>query len=295
MKNLFFLFFAFHLFAQECCDEKSIWDYHPIHVGGNGLFIGKADIDFKRGGGRDGDLLFNKENAYLYTFLPISKCSFFIPRVEWNTFEMNWNRNPRFNETRFHYMQFALSFVSQAVETWRWVARADYNIDIKHFSHPNTYGLFSALLWGAHEFHRKWHYHVGALGYTGFEGQEIYPIIGLDFSPNKKWMFQAVFPINYSVEYALNERWRLALKARPLKERFRAGKMEPSPRSIFTYSSMGLEFNVHYEKFLQLEIEFFGGYNFGGSFYIKDRTGQNPLYRNLGGAPYGGASLNWGI
>lgn len=295
MKKLTLLLLSLSLYAQEPCEEaKSIWDYHPVHVGGNGIFIGKADLDRKRGS-HDGDLIFNKANAFIYTFVPINQCNFFLPRIEYNTFEMNWNRNPRFHETRFHYMQFALTFLTTGLDKWRWIARADYNIDIKHFSHPGTYGLFSALLWGTHEMHHKWHYHVGAFGYTGFEGQEVYPIIGLDFAPNKKWFFQVVFPINYSIEYHFNERWTLALKGHPMKERFRAGKLEPDPRSVFNYSTMGLELNLGYEKFLNLEWEVFAGYNFGGTFYIKDRSGHRALYTNIHGAPYAGASLNWGI
>ncbi len=294
MKKFFALLFAFRLFAYECCgEEKSFWDYHPLHVGGNLIAVGRADIEKKRGGD-DGDLFYDKANAFAYFLLPISDCSFFIPRVEWNTFTMDWNHNPRFHETHFHFVQFALSFLTQAVETWKWIARIDYNMDIKHF-HSHKYALFSALLWGIHEFRENWHYHVGALGYTGFEGQEIYPIIGLDYALNKKWLFQAVFPIQYSIEYALTDEWRLSLKGRPFKERFRTGKLEPSPRSVFSYSTTGLEFNVHYEKFLRLEIELFAGYNFGGDFYIKNRNGRNALYTYVGGAPYAGLTLNWGI
>ncbi len=293
---LVILLFAFSLSAEEFCEpsSESIWDYHPIHVGGNLIAIGKANVEIKNGS-QDGELTYNKANAFLYCFLPVNRTSYFLPRVEWTTFTMDWNQNPKFNDTHFHYIQFALTFLSIAVEKWRWISRVDYNIDVKHFSHPKTYGLFSALLWGSYEIHRKWHYHIGAFGYTGFEGDEVYPVIGFDYSPNKKWMFQAVFPINYSIEYSLNKEWRLSLKGRPLKERFRSGRFEPQPRSVFNYSSMGAEFNVHYEKFLQLEAEFFAGYNFGGSFYVKDRRGRNSLYTHVQGTPYIGASLNWGI
>ena len=295
MKKLLLLFASFSLYAESLCEEgKTIWDYHPIHVGGNGTFFGKADLE-RRGGGSDGEIIFNKENAYIYTFVPINRCNFFLPRIEYNTFEMEWNRNPRFNQTRFHYMQFALTFLTNSLESWRWILRADYNIDIEHFSHAQTYGLFSALIWGTHELHKKWHYHVGAFGYTGFEGQEVYPIIGFDYAPNKKWLFQLIFPITYMIDYNFNERWRLSFKGRPLKERFRVGKLEPDSRSVFNYSTIGAELNLHYEKFLQLEFEVFAGYNFGGTFYLKDRTGHRSQYNNVHGAPYAGAGLNWGI
>ena len=46
---------------------------------------------------------------------------------------------------------------------------------------------------------------------------------------------------------------------------------------------------------MRLEVEIYGGYNFGGDFYIKDRAGKFPLYTTFGGAPYGGATLNYGF
>lgn len=293
MKRIFLFFFTATLIAQE--KEPSYWDFHPIHAGGNFIAIGQADVEARRGPER-GELYFNKANAYAYILLPVSHTSFFFPRVEYNVFNLHWNQNPKFHQTHFHYMQFVLTFYSIAVEKWRWILRGDYNIDVDHFEHPGSYGLYSALIWGTYELHRKWHYHIGALGYTGFAGEEVYPVIGLDFSPNKKWFFQAVFPITYSIEYILNNpEWRICLKGRPLKERFRTGKFEPQPKSVFAYSSTGLELNLHYEKFLRCEAEVFIGYNFGGSYYIKNQHGHHSLYTDVEGAPYVGASLNWGF
>lgn len=295
MKKLFFLFFALNLLAQDDFREgKTLWDFHPLHVGGNLIAIGKANVDLKNGR-HDGSVLFNKANLFTYFLLPISESSFFLPRLEWNSFTLDWNHNPRFKEKHFHYVQFALTFMSLAVQTWRWIARVDYNIDIKHFSHPKTYGLFSALLWGTHEIYDRSHFHVGALGYTGFSGEEVYPVIGFDYALNKKWFFQAVFPISYLIEYSFNDQWRIALKGRPLKERFRVGKYEPSPRSVFNYSTMGAEINLHYEKFLRLDFEIFVGYNFGGNLYFKNKRGNEALYTHFKSAPYGGLSVNWGI
>lgn len=108
-------------------------------------------------------------------------------------------------------------------------------------------------------------------------------------------MFQFIFPMNYSIEYSIGKEWRLSLKGRPLKERFRTGPREPQPRSIFSYSTIGAEFNIHYEKFLRVEAEVFVGYNFGGSMYIKDKMGHLPLYTNVQGAPYAGGNFNWGF
>jgi hypothetical protein len=225
--------------------------------------------------------------------LPISEKSYFFPRIEWNTFTLDWNNNPKFDQTHFYYLQFGLTFYTTALEKWRWIMRLDYNLDTKHFSKPGLYGLTTGLLWGSYQIHRKWHYHVGATGYVGMEGHTLYPLIGADYSPNKKWTFQAIFPISYAVQYQVIEWCRLSLKGRPLRERFRVGKHEAQPQSIFNYSAMGAEFNVFMEKKDRLEVELYAGYNFGGTFYIKNRHGHNGYYTDLGGAPYVGANVDY--
>lgn len=292
MKKYLPLLLSALLFAEE--PQPSLWDFHPIHAGANLIALGKANVQPK-GSDDNGELIFNKANVFLYSLLPINRESFFFPRIEWSAFTMNWNKNPKFRQKYFEFVQFALTFLTTAAEKWRWVARVDYNIDAKHFSQAKTYGLFSALLWGTHEVSDTWRYHVGAFGYTGFEGQNIYPVIGFDYTFRNKWLFQAVFPITYSIEYIINKEWRLALKGRPLKERARTGSHEPQPRSVFSYSSAGAELNLHYEKFLRVEAELYAGYNFGGSFYIKDEHGHKALYTNVKSAPYIGAGLNWGF
>lgn len=288
-----FIFSALSLGAQEGEPSRSLFDYQPIHIGGNVIRLGKADVTLRRGDVEDGHLYFRKSNAFLFMLLPISACSYFFPRVEWNTFTMAWNKNPKFHKKHFYYTQFALTFYSTALENWRWILRADYNMDLEHFSKPGLYGLFSGLMWGAYQIHRKWHYHVGILGYTGIEGQEVYPVIGLDYAPNKTWLFQIVFPMLYTIDYKLTKNWRFSLKGRPMKERFRTGPKEPQPRSIFSYSSTGAEFNVHYEIPMRFEMEAYVGYNFGGTFFIKNQEGHNSLYTDVGGSPYWGANLDY--
>lgn len=287
-KSLLALSFCLLLFAEE---ERSYWSYHPIHVGANAIRVGSADVS-KDG---TGDLCFRKTNAYADVLVPITETSYFFPRVEWDMISLDWNKNPKFKKDHFYYMQFGLTFYSIGLEDWRWIARVDYNLDLEHFTDPSRYGLFSVLAWGAYQPHRKWHVHMGALGYKGLEGQEVWPIIGADYAPNKKWFFQFLFPMNYSAEYNISSKWRLAAKVRPLKERLRTGAKEIQPRSILSYSSTGAEINAHYELPRRLEIEMYAGYNFGGDFYIKDQYGKNAIYTNLGGAPYVGASFNFGF
>lgn len=290
MKKRFFLFslIPFLLFAQEE-PSQSLWDYHPIHVGGNLMRIGEAEMDSPE----KGHLLFHKNNLFLTMLLPISSKSFFFPRVEWNELTLDWNKNPKFKETHFYYLQFGLTFYTSALENWRWIFRGDYNIDLRHFAHPGTYGLFCGLIWGTNKINDKWDYHIGSTFYIGMHGTVVYPLIGLDYSIDEHWKFRAIFPIDYAIQYKLNKNWTFALKGRPLKERFRAGIHDSQPRSIFNYTSVGAEGNIQYEIDMRFVLEIYGGYNFGGKFYIKDQNGHNALYTNFGGAPYGGAKIDY--
>jgi hypothetical protein len=288
LKKIVGLLIAFSLFAQEdeCCPQE--------HVGGNGIYICEAKVKGHRHSKGGGHLTFNKVNAFTSLIVPISEKTFFIPRVEWNRIDFDWNKNPKFNEHIFNYMQFSLVFHTTALEDWRWIIRAEYNQDLDHFSDPRRYGLFSGLFWGKTKIFCDWHYHVGAFGYVGMDGSTIYPIIGFDYT-YKKWLFEAVFPITYQVQYSFDEHWKLAVVGRPLKERFRTDSQQPQPRSIFNYSSFGSELNLKYVIFLRLDAEAFAGYNWGGNFYIKNKHGKKPLYEDVEGAFYGGFSLNIGI
>lgn len=277
------------LWAEE--PSYTYWDVHPLHVGFNSIFLGGAPVSKTSLGG---DLVFNKASAFVYLLAPINEKNYFIPRVEWTTFEMDWDKNPKFNTTRFNYVQFALTFFTNALEKWRWVLRADCNMDTSHFG-DSKYNLFSTLIWGSYDIWPDWHYHVGAYGYSGMEGAQVYPVIGFDYTWHKNWLFLCIFPIDYMLQYKWDEHWSCALRGRPLKERFRTSSNQPQPSSVFSYSSIGLELNLRYEIFLRLEAEAFGGCNFGGDFYIKNQTGRKALYTDVGASPYGGANLNYGF
>jgi Domain of unknown function (DUF6268) len=288
---IIFLLCPLLFFGEEEDISFSYWDVHPLHIGGNILRIGRAELDE----GDNGHLYFRKNNAYLSLLVPINRHNYFIPKVEFNNFTLDWNKNQKFDETHFYYAQFGLTFYTNGLEDWRWILQGTYNLDLEHFSQPSLYGLFSLLIWGRYALHKKWHFHVGVLGSVGMEAAPVYPLLGLDWEPNKKWTIEVIFPITYSVQYKLNKNWRLSIKGRPLKERFRTGSHEPQPRSVFCYSSVGAEFNVEYEQFLWLDIQLFAGYDFGGTFYIKNQSGRKALYTEVGGAPYAGITVDYGF
>lgn len=276
---------------KEETPSYTYWSFHPLHAAGNGIWVFPASMQTPQAG----DLEFGKVNGSLELLVPVSRTSYFFPRVTWNTFYLNWDQNPRFNQHVFDALQFSLAFYTIALTSWRWIARFDYMIDPHHMNRPGLYSLYSALLWGCYAINEKWHYHIGSFGYWGMEGSTVYPLIGFDYAPTSQWLLQAIFPIDYSVQYQFHPLFRLSAKVRPLKERWRTDKNQPSPRSIFNYTSSGFELNLHYEIERRLIIEIFGGWNFGGNLYIKDQKGKNALYTKFDGAPYVGANLDFGF
>jgi hypothetical protein len=273
----------------------SLWHYHPLHVGGQILSNCKAECHRQNhSNSRKGQLRYQKASAFISMMTPISRHHIFFPQVQCSYVTLDWNRNNRFSETNFYSMQCSILYYTTALQHWKWIARFDYNLQVNYASHPGLYSLYNELVWGSCQIHRKWHYHVGALGYAGLASYDIYPIIGFDYTAGKNWFFQALFPINYSVEYHINP-WTIAAKARPMKERLRTGPNESQPRSIFSYSTIGTELNIKFEKLLKGFAEIYGGYNWGGHFYVKNRYGKRPIYLAFGGAAYGGFSLDYGF
>ncbi|MBF8263894.1 MAG: hypothetical protein HW387_1559 [Parachlamydiales bacterium] len=291
---------AICMFGPQCLtaeeEVQSLWHYHPLHVGGQIIRMGKADCHNEHPEHQTylGNLHYRKSNVFLSMLTPINRHNIFIPQIQFNYVTFDWNKNQKFNETHFYYMTFDLVYYATWLERWRWIMRFDYNLQTEHLSHPGQYSLYNGLMWGSYELNSNWHYHVGALGYVGLKGYNIYPIFGLDYTPSKSWFFQAVFPINYSAEYKIGD-WTVAAKIRPLKERLRTGSREPQPRSIFSYSSLGSEVNIRYERQLKLVLEGYVGYNLGGSFYIKNAHGKHAQYVDVNGALYWGLNLDYGF
>ena len=97
--SAFLLLGCLTLSAEE--SSYTYWDVHPLHVGFNSIFLGSASLSETPLGG---DLVFNKAGAFVYMIAPIDAKNYFIPKVEWATFEMDWNENPKFTSTRFNGM-----------------------------------------------------------------------------------------------------------------------------------------------------------------------------------------------
>ncbi len=61
--------------------EKSYWDYHPLHVGVQSLRVGKADCEDDY----PGHLYFRKTNAFASLLVPVDPKNYYFPRIEFNS------------------------------------------------------------------------------------------------------------------------------------------------------------------------------------------------------------------
>jgi hypothetical protein len=291
--------FAFHqIFIRWglCCCTLSLgqaqppdsyWDYHPLRLEGQTLHIGQADVEH-------GHLAYRTNELASSILLPLSTKTYLFPKLSWRYFTLDWNQNPKFRSTHFNALNLACTLYTTALQDWRWIAKLDYQSDLEHLDQLQEYGLWTALLWGSYTFKPSWRYHVGTLAYTGLESTTLYPLLGLDYTLCS-WNFSFIFPIEYKIQYQWTYHFATALQGRPLKERFRVGSRETQPKSVFNYTSVGAELLFSYTMEKQLTLEAFAGYSFGGTLYIKDRFGNDPIYVSVRTAPYVGGRLDYGF
>lgn len=290
-KLTFTLSLAVTLLASE--KEKSFWEYHPLHLEGSAVFVAPSDISKSP---EKGTLRFSKGETGAHFMVPLSKKSQFFPHLGWGTLTCDWNKNTLFREKNFSYYKTGMHFCTTAVENWRWIIGSTYTIDTKYASKIKTYGQLGTLIWGMHPITESLNVHIGSLFYIGLRRDDpVYPVIGLDYTINESWLIKAIFPLDYRVEYKVLPNLSLSLKARAFSERFRTGKNEAQPRSIFQYSATGGEINLQYQIEHRLDAQLFAGYQFGGTYYIKDQMAKTATYMGFSPAPYLGAKLDFGF
>src|SRR4051812_38792595 len=112
MKYLALLLLSFAAFADDHA-PTSYWSFHPLQAGGSVIGIGKADISETPLGGT---IQFTKANTFAELLIPITPKTYLLPRADWSTFTMNWDKNPKFDTTQFYFAQFSLTFYSIDLE-----------------------------------------------------------------------------------------------------------------------------------------------------------------------------------
>jgi hypothetical protein len=208
---------------------------------------------------------------------------------------LHWDQNPRFTQQDFHLALASLSWISNSMDNWRWIINMGSTIDAVTFNYWES-GVFYGMLWGRYHFADWLGLHAGFLGYTGVGTGFVFPIFGADWTPNKHWKINAIFPLDISVEYLFDDHWSTSLNyatfGGPYRYpyRVRGGHGKYREAVVQAYSK-GIELDLEYKLKPNFVASIGGGWNFGGWVLIKNRHGTHGRYFKFNSAPYAQASI----
>jgi len=203
---------------------------------------------------------------------------------------LNYSKNPFFNQKNFDTATLLFSTFTERLDDWQWRAQVAINFDDLPYWNFSDYMNYDILAWGRYAFYENLGLHIGFWVQTGMEFDRVYPIIGIDWKCGD-WAINAVFPVDLSVVYTINDEWNIALAGRFIDQRHRAKRDEPVREAFWHYQSGGAELALNYNPIPTVSINVHGGYSFGGHLTICNQHYHRLSRLKLGDAPYGGAEI----
>jgi hypothetical protein len=258
----------------------------PIHLAGRYRQIGRADFRTHHRGH------LNYADAYgalFYTHF-LNEDNSLSWGVGYDYLKLGWERNPRFREKNFNYAVASLGYVSTAVEKWRWIVNGGFSVDANNFDFGPS-AVYHGMLWGRYNIAECCRVHVGVLGWYGVKNGYALPIIGFDWKFWHDWTLAAIFPLDFSLNYAFNDHWSLEAAysgfGGPYKYPRRAheginGFHDP----IFMTYSRGADLNLRYKFDHLFQINLGAGWNWGGWIFVEDENKNHGKYYHFESAPY---------
>lgn len=285
---LFFLTTSYELITDYSFVNKK----HPVHFDGEFRDVGKAK--FYTHGVKGSHQEYQDAHAFLYYSHYVTPDNSLSWKVGYSFLNFNWLQNPRFTENDYNFANASLGWVSTSVPNWRWILATGVSVDAKTFDFGQS-GVYYGLMWGRYHFSDTLGMHLGWAGYYGVENGYLVPIIGVDWRTGK-WKFNAIFPVNISIEYLFNKYWSSALEiasfGRPYRFPMRVhGGIGQYHNGIFEVYSNGLELDIKFNTGGSFLASFGGGWNWGGWILIKDHDNKHGKYYKFEGAPYVQAKL----
>ncbi|MGD0664380.1 MAG: hypothetical protein ABSA17_01440 [Rhabdochlamydiaceae bacterium] len=252
-----------------------------------------AEADFRKH--RHGHINYADGDAGLYLTQIIDDENSLTYGAGYDYLRLNWNKNPRFHQKNFNYVVGSLGFVSTTLERWRWIINTGFSVDAERLDFGPS-AVYHGMLWGRYHFMDHLGIHVGALGWYGVENGRGFPIFGFDWRFDEKWSGNAIFPIDYSIDYAIDENWSIetayASFGGPYKYPRRAHNGVKGFRDpIFFVYSNAVDFALKYKFEHLLRASLGVGWNFGGWVYIKNHESRHGKYYHFNSAPYAQGSI----
>jgi hypothetical protein len=275
--------------AAQMTDSDGTAGSKPFRLSARTDWLGQAKLQKHRYRHQHVDFHISdvKGDAVLY-FNPEYSEGFGVA-LDYDNMYFKWNRNKYFKRTNFNEVSLtAFAFTNRAAR-WSWQFHATMNWDTKYNNFSN-YTNYDLLLWGRYEQTCSLGLHGGVLALTGMKIDRIFPIIGFDWKYNENWKINAIFPLNLSIVYTINDHWNCAVAGRFFEVRRRLSKHDNLSQGLFQYRNKGIELALNYEG-ESFTANIHGGITAGGEFILSNNHNKHKRHYDLGTAGYVGGEL----
>jgi hypothetical protein len=288
------LIFLFSFQALSASSYYFIDPDHPVHLDLDAKVVGSAK--FKTDPFDDSHVKYADSKNMLYYSYALNCHNYLSVGVGYSYLKFDWDKNPRFRQDEYHYGIGSISWISEALEDWRWVLSGGVTVDAKEFNFRHT-GVGYAFGWGRYCACESLGLHVGALGWAGMRNGYALPIAGIDWQMTQCFRLHAIFPFDFTLRFYFDPQWYLAASYIPFGDyRYPRRAQDGIGRfddAIFEVYSRGAELSLNFFKGKCFEAGLAGGWNLGGWIYIKDKHNHSAKYFQFKGAPYGHAYLSF--
>lgn len=289
LASVFLLTTSYELITDYCFVDGR----HPVHVDSEYRSVGKAKFYTHPVKGSHAE--YQDAHAFLYYSHFLTPHNSLSWKVGYSFLDFNWHRNPRFRESDYNFVNASLGWISTSVKNWRWILSTGVSVDAQTLNFGQS-GVYYGMVWGRYNYSPTLGMHVGWAGYVGVKNGYLVPIIGIDWQATKNLRFNAIFPVNVSMEYMFNPYVSAAIEiasfGRPYRFPIRIhGGTERFHHGIFEVYSAGAEFDLKFKAANAFWASFGGGWNWGGWILIKNHDNDHGKYYKFNGAPYAQGKL----
>lgn len=205
---------------------------------------------------------------------------------------LDWKYNPFFTQKDIDTVSVNLAGFTRRFEDWTWKGQISINFDNIEYWNLEDYMNYDLVLWGRYAYTQNLGLHMGFLALTGMKIDRVYPILGIDWTYNCHWKINAVFPMDLSIVYTLNDCWSFSAAGRFFAQRHRVKKNQFFSEGLWFYTSSGAELCVKYQPTRSISASIHGGYDFGGHLKVANRHYREGHRLRFDGAPYAGGEID---
>ena len=204
--------------------------------------------------------------------------------------EVSWAGNPEFSEKTYNNAIIGIGGFTGSKEDWLWRGNAYVSFDTVDVSFGDN-AIYGGMLWGSYNVKDNIDAHIGMMGNFRIRKDEVTPIIGVSWRPIDYWSINAVYPVDLSIRYDLDDGYTLELAWKIVRSRHRLKQEEVRSEGIFEYRTSGTELAL-VGKGGPYKTRVFVGYTGGGYLKVSDQYGNDSTSYKFNGSMYSGISLN---